>query len=375
MTCGVYLIQNKINNKVYVGSSVNVEERWITHKLKLNRSTHHSLKLQNAWKKYGAINFDFKIIEICSTDQLINKEQLYIDSNSSYTSGYNGRPKAASCLGLIRGPQSKEHRLKIALAKTGIKNANYGKPRSEETKRKIKEAQIGKPRKKQSAKSNLLRSQSLKAFYKGDLSEKVKAHRIKRMQQKISPSKETRKKISLSKIKHCKNNPLSEETRKKMSLSALERFKKNPVSKEGRIKMSLAQIKRNKENPISEEQRAKLSLAQKTRHKNHPVSEETKKRISQAHIERHKIFPVSEETKRKLSLAGTKRIMSEESKKKISIANRGKTYKRSKETLIRMSLSQIKRYKEHPLSEETKKKISLSKLSLKKNDPIKHYEN
>lgn len=28
MSCGIYLIRNKINNKVYIGLSVDIEERW-----------------------------------------------------------------------------------------------------------------------------------------------------------------------------------------------------------------------------------------------------------------------------------------------------------------------------------------------------------
>ncbi len=32
MSCGIYLIRNKINNKVYIGLSVNIEERWQHHR-------------------------------------------------------------------------------------------------------------------------------------------------------------------------------------------------------------------------------------------------------------------------------------------------------------------------------------------------------
>ena len=32
MSCGIYKITNKINNKSYIGCSKNIEHRWIAHK-------------------------------------------------------------------------------------------------------------------------------------------------------------------------------------------------------------------------------------------------------------------------------------------------------------------------------------------------------
>jgi predicted GIY-YIG superfamily endonuclease len=32
MSCGIYKITNNINKKIYIGCSVNIEHRWISHK-------------------------------------------------------------------------------------------------------------------------------------------------------------------------------------------------------------------------------------------------------------------------------------------------------------------------------------------------------
>ena len=32
MTCGIYMIQNKINGKIYIGQAVDIEDRWKIHK-------------------------------------------------------------------------------------------------------------------------------------------------------------------------------------------------------------------------------------------------------------------------------------------------------------------------------------------------------
>ena len=77
MSCGIYLIQNKINNKVYIGLSVNIEERWQHHRsLYLKTDSKEVNKpLYLAFRKYGIENFDFKILEECSLEELFDKEK------------------------------------------------------------------------------------------------------------------------------------------------------------------------------------------------------------------------------------------------------------------------------------------------------------
>lgn len=45
---GVYKITNLINSKFYIGSSVNIGQRWFKHKALLRHNKHENPKLQNA---------------------------------------------------------------------------------------------------------------------------------------------------------------------------------------------------------------------------------------------------------------------------------------------------------------------------------------
>lgn len=92
---GVYQITNKLNQKIYIGKSVDIEERWQQHKYGNSRIT-----ISNAIKKYGRHNFDFLILEsidvLPSTkseieDILLNLEQKWLDIKKPYLKnvGYN----------------------------------------------------------------------------------------------------------------------------------------------------------------------------------------------------------------------------------------------------------------------------------------------
>lgn len=136
MTSGIYLIVNCINNKLYIGSSCNIKQRWFEHKNELRKNIHCNDRLQKAWNKYGEENFGFSILEQTSVEQLIECEQFWIDYTKCYDRdiGYNLRIKAENNSGI---KWSDEHKIKISIAKKG-------KLFTEEHKRKLSEAQIGR---------------------------------------------------------------------------------------------------------------------------------------------------------------------------------------------------------------------------------------
>lgn len=93
MSCGIYSITNKLNNKIYVGQSKQIEIRWKEHINSLNNNKHHNSHLQNAWNTYGTSGFSFAIIEYCSQEELTAQEDYWIKHFSSIdrTKGYNLR--------------------------------------------------------------------------------------------------------------------------------------------------------------------------------------------------------------------------------------------------------------------------------------------
>jgi hypothetical protein len=76
---GIYQIRCKRSGKIYIGSAVNLFARWHTHRQQLADGTHCNPHLQNVWIRYGAANFEFTILEFADRDQLLRKEQDWID--------------------------------------------------------------------------------------------------------------------------------------------------------------------------------------------------------------------------------------------------------------------------------------------------------
>lgn len=79
MKSGIYRIINKVNDKMYIGSSYNLEKRLASHISMLINNKHHSIHLQNAYNKYGDDNFDFEVLEECEREFLLDREQYYLN--------------------------------------------------------------------------------------------------------------------------------------------------------------------------------------------------------------------------------------------------------------------------------------------------------
>ena len=85
---GIYCITNRINNKIYIGSSVNIKSRWKSHRSSSGRSA--STLIGKAIRKYGISNFHFGVLEFCPENRLISLEQEWIDAAQPFNDrGYN----------------------------------------------------------------------------------------------------------------------------------------------------------------------------------------------------------------------------------------------------------------------------------------------
>jgi group I intron endonuclease len=123
----IYSITNRINNKKYIGQTINkdVEYRWKQHKgMYKNASCSCLLR---AFKKYGIDNFDFKLICICFDEDCNRYEIEYIQKfNSIAPNGYNLLPGGnnKSHHPETREKLSKSHLGKKATIETKIKMSN-----------------------------------------------------------------------------------------------------------------------------------------------------------------------------------------------------------------------------------------------------------
>lgn len=90
MTTGIYKITNKQNGKVYIGQSVDIERRWQEHRKRYNIEKYDTL-FYKAIRKYGLENFSFEIIEVCTKEELDDKEIYWIKHYNSFDAeyGYN----------------------------------------------------------------------------------------------------------------------------------------------------------------------------------------------------------------------------------------------------------------------------------------------
>ena len=89
MTSEIYCITNNINNKKYIGQSVNIERRQRRHFADLKSGNHDNSYLQRAYNKYGRENFSFLLIKACKPRYLNRFEKLYIKKYNTYQDGYN----------------------------------------------------------------------------------------------------------------------------------------------------------------------------------------------------------------------------------------------------------------------------------------------
>lgn len=146
--CGIYIIQNNVNNHIYIGSSSNVTKRFNSHLNLLNKNKHSNLHLQAAWNKYGKENFVFLHVERISTPETrLIRENKWIkihkpEYNNILVNGNNY---------FFHSNETKEKIRQKALGrkvsdetKAKIKEKNKSRILSEETKLKISESNKGK---------------------------------------------------------------------------------------------------------------------------------------------------------------------------------------------------------------------------------------
>ena len=86
----IYRTVNDINEKLYVGKTVNsLQERWKEHLSESERERAKNRPLYRAMRKYGIEHFHIELIEECS-DAIVNDREIYwIEYYGTFKNGYN----------------------------------------------------------------------------------------------------------------------------------------------------------------------------------------------------------------------------------------------------------------------------------------------
>lgn len=98
----LYHIENKINNKLYIGITVNCAKRWRRHILQAQHEIKHAIHW--AILKYGVDNFTFKEIETCNNwEHACERERFWIkDMKSQGVQLYNETDGGDGSFGIRR---------------------------------------------------------------------------------------------------------------------------------------------------------------------------------------------------------------------------------------------------------------------------------
>ena len=154
---GLYEIINIVNGKKYIGSSVDINRRWIEHRTKLKCNRHRNKHLQNSYKKHGVNSFVFRVLALVEPEEAIRLENVLLASgkyeyNIAESAIAPNLGKTGKLCPSYGRKHTEEELVKMSEAQVGEKNHNYGKTgklaswygksHSEEEKRKISLAQV-----------------------------------------------------------------------------------------------------------------------------------------------------------------------------------------------------------------------------------------
>ena len=85
-----------MNDKVYIGQSIDIKRRWNKHRSTAQNpnSSSYDYPLYRAIRKYGIDNFSFEVLEECTIEELNDKEIYWIKyfDSTNENKGYNLAP-------------------------------------------------------------------------------------------------------------------------------------------------------------------------------------------------------------------------------------------------------------------------------------------
>lgn len=201
----IYLIENQINRKKYVGQTIGtIKNRWIHHvsdSKNTIRPKKYNYPLYRAFRKYGLENFTIKEIDKAKTfEELDEKEIYWIKSYKCFSKfGYN----------LTEGGHGTRGRIYSLETREKLRKAQTGKRASAATKEKQRLRMMGNQHSKgkthkltEETKQKMRKPKSLKHRIHISEAQKILAKKTKRFVGENNPmcNKVSRNKVAQSKV-------------------------------------------------------------------------------------------------------------------------------------------------------------------------------
>jgi len=133
---GIYKIVCITTGRFYIGSAIDLRQRYYSHVSLLRRSVHDNIILQRAWNKYGSDAFVFEVLELVLPISLIAREQYWFDKLKPFGKrGFNLDRVAGSRYGTKHSLKTREQ----------MKISHLGQKPTEETIKKRLLTYPGRP--------------------------------------------------------------------------------------------------------------------------------------------------------------------------------------------------------------------------------------
>lgn len=147
----IYILQNIINQKIYVGQTRNPKNRWRQHNYDCFVKQSAG-RLYNSMRKHGADKFHFMIIEEHTINTIDDAEKFWIEFFGSHDDNYGYNIERGGSANKIVSPETRK---KLGNAMRGKHHSNeskfrnriahLGKLHTKEAKDKMSASRLGKP--------------------------------------------------------------------------------------------------------------------------------------------------------------------------------------------------------------------------------------
>ena len=152
---GIYCWVNMINGKYYIGSGIDLNNRINDYYQESYYKSKSNLIIVRSILKYGLGNFALVILEFTDKDELLSREQHFLDTLepeynildvAGNSQGYKHTPESLQKMSeaALGRKHSDEVRKAMSERNKGINNPNFGKTLSEETIAKLREIALNR---------------------------------------------------------------------------------------------------------------------------------------------------------------------------------------------------------------------------------------